>query len=143
MGAGHSVTVLYELIPAGMPLGIPSVDPLKYQTMRPDASRAAANEAMTVKVRYKAPAGRTSSLMEVPVINRIEPNEALGFATAVAEFGMLQRDTDYKGAASFSHAADQARTFKGADPHGHRDEFIRLISAAEGVTRVKTSAPRQ
>jgi Ca-activated chloride channel family protein len=79
-------------------------------------------------------------LIEVPLPNRIAASEALGFAAAVAEFGMLLRDSEHKGTASFSQAAALARQFRGADQHGHRAEFIRLIDAAEGVTRIRTTA---
>ena len=140
MGAGHSVTVLYELIPAGQKIDVPTVDPLKYQQAPLASAAARSDEALNIKIRYKAPDGETSSLMEVPVGNRVAANEALGFASAVAEFGMLLRDSEHKGSASFAHAAEQALRDKGADPHGHRAEFIRLIGAAEAVTRIRTTA---
>jgi Ca-activated chloride channel family protein len=136
MGAGHSVTALYEWIPAGGATDIPSVDRLKYQRVRP--ARTTAAEAMTVKIRYKEPEGRKSALIEVPVENRIAENAALGFASAVAEFGMVLRDSEHKGSASLAHAAARARAFKGEDPFGHRAEFVRLAGGAEGVSRLKT-----
>ena len=60
----------------------------------------------------------------------------MGFAAAVAEFGMLLRDSEFKGASSFAEALDLARRFKGDDPHGHRAEFIRLVGAADGIVRL-------
>jgi Ca-activated chloride channel family protein len=63
----------------------------------------------------------------------------MGFAAAVAEFGMLLRDSEFKGASSFASAGELARRFKGEDPHGHRAEFIRLIDAAGGVTRLRAT----
>ena len=136
MGAGHSVTALYEWIPAGGAIDIPSVDRLKYQRVSPVGTAAA--EAMTVKIRYKEPNGRKSELIEVPVENRMAGSNALGFASAVAEFGMVLRDSEHKGSASLSNAVERARTFKGDDPFGHRAEFVRLAGAAEGVSRLKT-----
>ena len=136
MGAGHSVTALYEWIPAGGAIDIPSVDRLKYQRVSPVGTAAA--EAMTVKIRYKEPNGRKSMLIEVPVENRMPGSNALGFASAVAEFGMVLRDSEHKGSASLSNAVERARTFKGDDPFGHRAEFVRLAGAAEGVSRLKT-----
>ena len=136
MGAGHSVTALYEWIPAGGAIDIPSVDRLKYQRVSPVGTAAA--EAMTVKIRYKEPNGRKSELIEVPVENRMAGSNALGFASAVAEFGMVLRDSEHKGSASLSNAVERARAFKGDDPFGHRAEFVRLAGAAEGVSRLKT-----
>ena len=140
MGAGHSVTALYEFIPAGAAVDVPSVDRLKYQRVRP--ARTAGGEAMTVKIRYKEPEGRHSALIEVPVENRIAESDALGFASAVAEFGMVLRDSEHKGSASLTHAVERARAFKGDDPFGHRAEFVRLAGAAEGVSRLKTAERR-
>jgi Ca-activated chloride channel family protein len=139
IGAGHSVTALYELIPAGQPIEGVSIDALKYQTTQV-AATAARGEVMTVKIRYKAPDGDVSTLMTTAVADRTQPIPELGFAAAVVEFGMLLRDSEFKGASSFSEALALAQRFKGDDPHGHRAEFIRLIGAAEGVTRVAKSS---
>jgi len=141
MGAGHSVTALYEFVPAGQPIDVPTVDPLKYQT-KPTATSAGNGELMTVKLRYKDPDGDTSRLMDVPVPNRVVKSADLGFAAAVVEFGMLLRDSEFKGSASFQSASVLAQANKGADAHGHRAEFIRLIGAAEGVSRLQTTAQR-
>jgi Ca-activated chloride channel family protein len=141
MGAGHSVTALYEVIPAGQPIDVPKVDPLKYQTT-PTTTTAGNGELMTVKVRYKDPDGDVSRLMNVPVPNRVMKSADLGFAAAVIEFGMLLRDSDFKGSASFQSASALAAANKSEDSHGHRAEFIRLIGAAEGVSRLQTTAQR-
>jgi Ca-activated chloride channel homolog len=142
MGAGHSVTVLYELVPAGQPIDVPSIDPLRYQQPGTLANASRGDEAMTVKLRYKDPDGSASRLLEVPVRNRVARSADLGFAAAVAEFGMLLRDSEFKGSSSFASAAALAREFKGDDQHGHRAEFIRLIGAAEGVTRLQGTGSR-
>jgi Ca-activated chloride channel family protein len=136
MGAGHSVTALYELIPAGQPAGTPSIDPLKYQQPAPRSTAAGAGETMTVKIRYKQPDADTSGLITAVVSDRLSSSPELGFAAAVAEFGMLLRDSAFKGQSSFAAALDLAKRFKGDDPHGHRAEFIRLIGAADGVVRL-------
>jgi Ca-activated chloride channel family protein len=137
MGAGHSVTALYELIPAGQPAGTPSIDPLKYQQAGAPSREAGSGEAMTVKIRYKQPDGGTSALIAVAVAERTAaPSPEMGFAAAVAEFGMLLRDSEFKGTSSFAEALDLARRFKGDDPHGHRAEFIRLVGAADGIVRL-------
>jgi len=133
MGAGHSVTALYEIALAGEKLDIPGIDPLKYQTPTNLSETARLDETMTVKLRYKQPEGSESALMSVAVPAQTVSNPALGFAAAVAEFGMLLRESEFKGNASFASARGLATEFKGNDPHGHRAEFIRLIDAAESV----------
>jgi len=139
MGAGHSVTALYEIVPAGQRVETGSVDPLKYQPRpapRPgDATpTASSSETMTVKVRYKAPDQDRSNLMTVPVGTRRAMTPELGFSTAVASFGMLLRDSEFKGNATFASARDLAERYRGDDRYGHRAEFIRLIALAEGLS---------
>jgi Ca-activated chloride channel family protein len=136
MGAGHSVTALYELVPVGERIDIPRTDPLKYQQPGRPSAAALENEAMTVKLRYKQPDGNESSLMSVAVANNTRMTPELGFAAAVTEFGMLLRDSEYKGSSTFASAASLAQKFKGEDLHGHRAEFIRLVGVAEGVRRL-------
>ncbi|HEV8346594.1 MAG TPA: von Willebrand factor type A domain-containing protein [Vicinamibacterales bacterium] len=140
IGAGHSVTALYELIPAGQPIDVPSIDPLKYQRAGSLSADAQRGEAMTVKIRYKQPDGATSSLLAVAVPEKTTDNPELGFAAAVAEFGMLLRDSEHKGSSSYANALKLAQQFKGDDPYGHRADFIRLVGAAEGITRLQTAS---
>jgi Ca-activated chloride channel homolog len=139
MGAGHSVTALYELVPVGERIDIPGIDPLKYQQPGRPSAAALENEAMTVKLRYKQPDGNESSLMSMAVANNTRMTPELGFAAAVTEFGMLLRDSEYKGSSTFASAASLAQKFKGEDPHGHRAEFIRLVGVAEGVRRLQAA----
>jgi len=131
IGAGHSVTALYEIVPTGVAVDAPSVDPLRYQ-QRPQPTRAAdSSELATVKVRYKAPDGDTSRLITTSLSNRTLPMSAnLGFGSAVAEFGMLLRNSKYRGTASFPALIARARSFAGKDPEGYRHEFIRLADRA-------------
>jgi Ca-activated chloride channel family protein len=95
---------------------------------------------MTVKIRYKQPDGATSSLLAVAVPEKTTDNPELGFAAAVAEFGMLLRDSEHKGSSSYANALKLAQQFKGDDPYGHRADFIRLVGAAEGITRRQTAS---
>ena len=139
MGAGHSVTALYELIPAGRPIESASIDPLKYQQPGSLSSAATRDEVMTVKIRYKQPQGKGSALITVAVAGTTTASPEMGFAAAVAEFGMLLRDSAFKGSSSFAEALSLAQRFKGDDRHGHRAEFIRLIGAAEGLTRLRAA----
>jgi Ca-activated chloride channel family protein len=144
IGAGHTVTALYEIVPPGADVDVPSVDPLKYQrpsSQAPTTSSAARDELMTVKLRYKAPDGDESRLISVPVKNRTsELSENVGFAAAVAEFGMVLRQSEYRGSATQAEAASLARRFRGADPDGYRAEFVRLVELAESMARQTSEA---
>jgi Ca-activated chloride channel homolog len=139
IGAGHTVTALYELIPPGV--STPSrVDSLRYQqSPRPEGAAVStefSKELMTVKLRYKEPAGDTSKLLTYPVLNRVtERSDNAGFAAAVAEFGMLLRHSEHRGDATYREAAALARRHRGRDESGYRAEFIRLIELAEALTR--------
>jgi Ca-activated chloride channel family protein len=137
LGAGHSVTALYEIVPAGERVDMPGIDPLRYQTPAAQSAGTHAGELMTVKLRYKQPDGDASQLLAYPVHSRRDMMPELGFAAAVAEFGMLLRDSEFKGSASFAQVRQLAARFKGEDPHGHRAEFIRLVAVAESLARTR------
>jgi Ca-activated chloride channel family protein len=131
IGAGHSVTALYEIVPAGTDASAPGIDPLKYQQEARETRAARSGELLTVKVRYKAPDGDTSRLLTSVLMNKASEMTAnAGFASAVAEFGMVLRGSPDIGTASFQSAAARARRFKGADPEGYRAEFIQLADRA-------------
>jgi Ca-activated chloride channel family protein len=139
MGAGHSVTALYEIVPPGEDVGAPGVDPLKYQRPAgepPARVTTGSNELMTVKVRYKQPSGDRSSLVTVPVLarNTASPKH-VGFAAAVAEFGMLLRNSPFKADATWADAARLASTHRGDDRDGYRAEFVRLVELAAALDR--------
>jgi len=135
MGAGHSVTALFELTPAGERIDGTSVDSLKYQEPARLSAASRLDEAMTVKVRYKEPDGEASTLTTMTVRNATETTPQLRFASAAAEFGMLLRDSEHKGSSSFADVRTRASRFKGEDPFGHRAEFIRLVDMAESTGR--------
>jgi Ca-activated chloride channel family protein len=141
MGAGHTVTALYEIVPPSESSTAPSVDPLKYQPPAAAAVKgSASDELMTVKVRYKAPQGDTSKLMSFPVADRTgELSGNIGFAAAVAEFGMLLRGSEFKGSATWDSARELARRYRGEDPEGYRAEFARLVDLAGALTTRHTS----
>jgi Ca-activated chloride channel family protein len=131
IGAGHSVTALYEIVPVGVEIDGPTVDPLKYQRETRTTRVASSGELLTVKVRYKAPDGDTSQLLSRVLMNRASAMTAnVGFASAVAEFGMVLRDSPDRGNASFLAAAERARRFRGEDKEGYRTEFIQLSERA-------------
>lgn len=144
MGAGHSVTALYEIVPPGEDAVSPAVDPLKYQ--RPATAPPAAmvtvpsNELMTVKVRYKQPDGEKSSLVTVPVLAKYtSAPRHVGFAAAVAEFGMLLRDSPFKADAAWTDAVKLATAHRGVDPEGYRAEFARLVDLAAALDRQRAT----
>jgi Ca-activated chloride channel family protein len=142
MGAGHSVTALYEIVRAGSrDASLPSIDRLKYQASRAPV-KGHADELMTVKLRYKAPHGDTSTPMDVTVKTRATDTPNLGFAAAVAEFGMLLRDSPYKAKASWRQASDLATLHRGEDSEGYRAEFIRLIGLASSLKRREAAGTR-
>jgi Ca-activated chloride channel family protein len=138
IGAGHTVTALYEVVPVGVPLGTGSVDPLKYQQPRAATAAAGNGELATIKLRYKAPDGETSTPLAASV--RDEGGEAsanLRFAAAVAEFGMLLRNSEHKGTASFAQALELGRSATGDDPEGFRTEFVHLVEQAQRLAQTK------
>jgi Ca-activated chloride channel family protein len=142
IGAGHTVTALYEVVPAGVEIATPSVDPLKYQRPAGGSVSAARDELMTVKLRYKAPDADESRLISLPVKNRTADLSAnVGFAAAIAEFGMMLRQSEHRGSSSWQDAAALARRFRGADPDGYRAEFARLVELAQSLPR-ETEARR-
>lgn len=133
LGAGHSVTALYEIVPAGQERGVASVDELRYQSTQPTGS-AFGSELMQLKVRYKEPQGSTSRLISRTITDRNQSvyaaSENLRFAAAVAQFGMLLRESEHKGEASFTDVLALARSARGADREGYRSEFIELVETA-------------
>jgi Ca-activated chloride channel family protein len=130
MGAGHTVTVLFEIVPKGVDTAIPDVDPLKYQT--PSAPvRSSSREMLTLKVRYKEPEASRSMLLDVPLVDTGRSfsgaSSDFRFAASVAEFGMILRDSPFKGTASLRSVLEMAQQARGADRNGYRDEFIGLV----------------
>ena len=141
LGAGHSVTALYEVIPAGSEEPVPGVNPLKYQqmTLRP----AAADEVLTVNLRYTRPEESESRLLArvltTPAVAGAGPSDAFRFAAAVAEFGLLLRNSEYKGDADYDLAYERAREALGDDEDGRRSELLSLIRTADSLTAVPLS----
>ncbi|MDE2679665.1 MAG: von Willebrand factor type A domain-containing protein [Gemmatimonadota bacterium] len=134
LGAGHTVTALYEVVPVGM--DVPrAVDALRYQPQPDDPPPAVfEGELMYVKVRYKDPDGTRSKLLEQPVADRVRsPSTDFRFATAVAGFGMLLRDSQHAGDLTLNDVVRLAERGKGNDPRGYRGEFIRLVEATRDL----------
>jgi Ca-activated chloride channel family protein len=133
LGSGHTVTALYEVIPVGVKSSLlKDVDGLKYQSTKNTAS--ASPELLTVKFRYKAPEGGSSKFIEHPVVDQHtafeKTSDNFRFAASVAQFGMLLRDSEFKGTSSFSSVVRVASGAKGKDTEGYRKEFIKLVKKA-------------
>jgi len=148
LGAGHTVTALYEVVPAGIAVpGDRDVDALRYQPRDDDPPLSDFDDEMLyVKVRYKDPDGTKSKLLEHAVADRPgAPSTDFRFATAVAGFGMLLRDSEHAGDLTLNHVVKLAEGGKGDDPRGYRGEFIRLVEAARdlGLLKAGMDEPRR
>ena len=146
VGSGHSVTALYEIVPVGAEtdVKIRMPDSLRYQQRRAEPSAAAGPELLFVKVRYKAPDGNESRLLSraVGADEGRAPSVDFQFQAAVAEFGLLLRNSDYRGKADLGHVIAAAREALGPDPEGYRAEFVRLAEAVRGIGLARGEAPR-
>ena len=130
MGAGHSVTAIYEIVPADSLENVSLVDPLVYQQSKSTGS----SDLLQVKVRYKKPGEETSQLMTQRVDGQAElasASENLRFAAAVVEYGMLLRNSEFKGNSSYQQALALARGARGNDENGYRAEFIKLLEISQ------------
>ncbi|TVQ10634.1 MAG: DUF3520 domain-containing protein [Bacteroidetes bacterium] len=141
MGAGHTVTALYEIIPAGSDAVFPgSIDPLKYQDNTPSVRPDRNAELLTIKARYKEGVGEKSVMFDQQVQGRPIPlaraSEDFRFAAAVAEFGLLLLDSPYKGDASYENVLKLAVDAKGVDHEGYRAEFINLVRTAQNLQKL-------
>ncbi|HEY5774113.1 MAG TPA: VWA domain-containing protein [Chitinophagaceae bacterium] len=140
LGSGHTVTALYEIIPVGVKDSFSkSVDPLKYQYNNGEIADEDSPEIMTIKLRYKEPVGEVSKLINHSVIDShlklTNTSDNFRFSAAVAEFGLLLRDSEYKQRSSFSQVASLAKSAKGKDESGYRSEFIRLVESATSFVK--------
>jgi Ca-activated chloride channel family protein len=135
MGAAHTVTALYEVVPVGATPVALDGDSLTYQqvSLRETASRTP--ELLTVKLRYKDPKGSKSRLLSTPVVDRAEKSSAdLRFASAVAAFAMVLRNSEYRGDASYDLVLRLAREARGEDQEGYRAEFISMVERARTLS---------
>jgi len=141
------VTALYEVVPTGAEpnpaASVPPVDELKYQAnpaaVATSSGKNASPELMTVKLRYKEPEGDTSKLISQPFVDgRLDFAQAtpdLKFAAAVAEFGMILRDSEFKGNGSLGEIREWAQQGKGEDQNGYRAAFLELMGKAQGLKK--------
>ena len=142
LGLGHTVTALYEISLYDSDESNSNVDALRYQTASTNESVKECfnycNEILTVKARYKRPESDNSQLITMPVIEILtefdESSDNFRFSSAVAAFGMLLRNSEFKGDLSYEKIQQIARLSKGKDLQGYRGEFVRLIELAEVVS---------
>jgi Ca-activated chloride channel family protein len=149
LGAGHTVTALYEVVPVGVEVPTAGVDGLRYQRTPRLTEAAASGEWLTVKLRYKpaTDAGTfadESVRLDVPVEGRGfrrlgRASEATRWAAAVAEAGMLLRESEYAPGATWDQVLDLARGARGSDVHGDRAEFIRLMETAAALAATEAA----
>ncbi|MEJ8844379.1 von Willebrand factor type A domain-containing protein [Lacibacter sp. H375] len=143
LGSGHTVTALYEIIPVGVESDfIEDVDELKYQQPLKNKKSGLKNEIMTIKFRYKEPDGNESKLIVHPLLDEKIPfektSENFRFATAVAQFGMLLRNSEFKGNATYDKVIRQANAAIGTDKEGYRTEFIKLVQNVQSLVKKHT-----
>jgi len=139
LGSGHAVTALYEIIPAGVPTNeLDSVDALRYQqSNKTPVAGTFGEELLNIKLRYKQPDGEVSKLLQHPVkdentiLDNTSPN--FRFAAAVASFGMLLRESKYKGSFTYNDVVQLAAGAMSNDAEGYRKEFIQLVQTAKGL----------
>ncbi|WAC42152.1 YfbK domain-containing protein [Pedobacter sp. SL55] len=139
MGAGHTVTALYEIIPVGVESKfVKSVDALKYQKTKKNTSSSFSNtnELLTVKMRYKQPDGNRSKLLEQPVVDHYQDkltktSDNFKFSASVAMFGMLLRQSEFVQESTFEQAIALAEGAKGVDKEGYRAEYVKIAKSAQ------------
>ena len=139
LGSGHTVTALYEIIPAGIKdKFIKDVDPLKYQVTGRSKNDGFANEMLTIKFRYKKPKEDVSRLIVHPVndqeLSLDNSSDNFRFSASVAEFGLLLRSSEYRQSSNYQQVISLARSAKSADTNGYRNEFIRLVNGAKSLS---------
>ena len=134
IGAGHTVTALYEIVPVGVEIDLPGVDELKYQRPSDPVRGPSSDELLTLKLRYKQPDGDTSKLLVFPITDDgddyVSASDDFKFAAAVAGYGMLLRDSPHKGTTTFPGVIELAGEGLGEDRHGYRAQFLELARKA-------------
>ncbi|MEM9785911.1 MAG: VWA domain-containing protein [Pseudomonadota bacterium] len=130
LGAGHTVTAIYEITPVGSPAQLS--DPLRYA---PNTVTATSDEIGYVKLRYKAPGDDVSQLIETPIIGQSVPGTEVNFAAAIAGFGQLLRDDTYLGDWGYDDAIALANANRGEDPFGYRTDAVQLMRLAQSLSR--------
>ncbi|MFA7544051.1 MAG: YfbK domain-containing protein, partial [Candidatus Cloacimonadaceae bacterium] len=139
--AGHSVTALYEIIPADSKEEIPGVDSLKYQDTIINEEARKSPELMNVKIRYKQPQSDKSIALETPVNKKVlkleDTSNNFMWSVAAASFAMMLQKSEYRGNLNWSMLEEWARSYMGADPEGYRIDMLDLIKKAKKLDESK------
>jgi len=141
IGAGHTVTAFYELIPPGDEVDkLPTRDPLKYTPPPSSDWEPTYDELLTVKIRYKLPNETESELIEFPIASDSvkqagEETVDFRFAASVAGFGMLLRDSIYKGTTTYTSVIAMAQNAIGQDKYGYRGNFVEMLKKAKAISK--------
>ncbi|HNW50272.1 MAG TPA: von Willebrand factor type A domain-containing protein [Prolixibacteraceae bacterium] len=137
MGSGHQVTALYEIIPANSKETIPGTNPLKYQKKEVAPGQNYSNEMATIKFRYKKPDGNNSIDDSITIIKpkskATETSASFKLAAGISQFGMMLRDSEFKGSSTAENTVALIREGKGKDEEGYAGELIRLIESAKAL----------
>jgi Ca-activated chloride channel family protein len=129
---------LYEVVPRGVAINAPGIDPLRYQqppALSPTAKTS--NETLNVKVRYKEPTASDSKLLTFPLVDREQAFASASadfrFAASVASFGMILRDSPFKGTSTIDSVLNMAESSLGSDRNGYRREFLQLVQRTRQI----------
>ncbi len=137
LGAGHSVTALYEIVTKEDDQDNSKAVNYKYQSTNISTDAYSSTEIATLKFRYKNPNDTSSNLIEHSILDQnIDINNSsidFKFASSVAEFGLLLRDSKFKGSSTYDHVMEMATISKGSDIEGYRAEFIKIVKAAKDI----------
>src|SRR5262249_7871601 len=140
IGTGHTVTALYEVVPAGLPVPEPGKDRAQWEATA-NADAGDKDDWLTVRMRYKDPEAEQSRLVEQkltgPVVRWADAPADFRFAAAVASFGLLLRDSPYRGGINYGGVHELAQDALGPDLNGHRAEFLALVNAAATIAGKK------
>ncbi|QQS35804.1 MAG: von Willebrand factor type A domain-containing protein [Ignavibacteriales bacterium] len=131
LGAGHTVTALYEVVPVKEVAAIQGYENLRYQEHRLKYEAVSSKEVLLFSIRYKEPDEDTSKLLtktlELDPENEMQVSENFLFSSAVAQFALLLRDSQFKGTSNFESVISLAEDSQGKDEFGYREEFITLV----------------
>lgn len=141
MGAGHSISALYEIIPRHSDHNPTKIDPLKYQEAPTLSTQASQGEMLTLKIRYKEPDKKKSRLLAFPLVDQMKGLNATSddfrFASAVAAFGMILRESSDVGKFNLDDVIELATPAIGYDPYGYRAGLIDLVEQAGKFTDIR------
>jgi Ca-activated chloride channel family protein len=132
LGAGHSVTAIYEITPVGSPAQLS--DPLRYSA---EASATGPDDELGfLRLRWKNPGEDVSDLIETPIpVGSVQPGTEARFAAAIAGMGQLLRGSDWTGDWGWDEAIALAQSARGEDPFGYRNEAVQLMRLAQSLSQ--------